>query len=107
MLWICQERQLKVHLDTGYGRENTGRKTEYPGKRKEEIQEKLDILKEALSEFCVDSDTLADHFMNEDWEYFDVTIRCYLLGSAISAGLIEHAGWRIAADFDRRSRGLA
>ena len=30
-----------------------------------------------------------------------------MLGSAISAGLIEHAGWRIAADFDRRSRGLA
>ena len=29
------------------------------------------------------------------------------LSSVISAGLMEAAGWRIAADFDRRSRGLA
>ena len=30
-----------------------------------------------------------------------------MLSSAISAGLIEDAGWRVADDFDRRSRGLA
>ena len=29
------------------------------------------------------------------------------LSSVISAGLMEAAGWRIAADFDRRARGLA
>ena len=28
-------------------------------------------------------------FLEENWEYFDVTIRCYLLGQAISAALDE------------------
>ena len=31
----------------------------------------------------------------------------HALSSVISAGLMEAAGWRIAADFDRRARGLA
>lgn len=38
---------------------------------------------EALREFCVESEEIAKHFLNEDWEWFDVTIRCYLLGQAI------------------------
>ena len=28
-------------------------------------------------------------FLNEDWEYLDVTIRCYLLGQAINKALDE------------------
>lgn len=43
----------------------------------------IDLLREALKEFCVDGDTIAENFLSEDWEYFDVTIRCYVLGSVI------------------------
>ena len=43
----------------------------------------VDLLREALKEFCVDGDTIAEKFLSEAWEYFDVTIRCYILGSVI------------------------
>lgn len=46
--------------------------------------ENIDLLREALKEFCVDSDTIAEKFLSEDWEYFDVTIRCYILGGVIN-----------------------
>lgn len=39
---------------------------------------------EALKEFCIDAETIAEAFLSEDWEYFDVTIRCYLLGEVLS-----------------------
>lgn len=53
------------------------------------VNDNTDILKEALQEFCIDSETIADKFLNDDWEYFDVTIRCYLLGQAIAQALDE------------------
>lgn len=55
----------------------------------EYVSDNMDELKEALIEFCVDSETIVDKFTSEDWEYFDVTIRCYLLGFAISDALEE------------------
>lgn len=44
----------------------------------------VDLLREALREFCVDGDTIAEKFLSEEWEYFDVTIRCYILGGVIN-----------------------
>lgn len=51
------------------------------------VVDNMDLLKETISEFCIDSATVAEKFLNEEWEYFDVSIRCYLLGSAISETL--------------------
>lgn len=45
--------------------------------------ENVGLLREALKEFCVDGDTIAEKFLSEEWEYFDVTIRCSILGSVI------------------------
>lgn len=42
---------------------------------------------EALREFCCEPEEIAKHFLNEDWEWFDVTIRCYLLGECINEAL--------------------
>lgn len=53
------------------------------------VFDNMDLCKEALDEFCVDASEVADHFLSEDWEYFDVTIRCYLLGQAIAEVLEE------------------
>lgn len=51
---------------------------------KEYVTDNMDLCIEALKEFCIDSETIAEKFLCEDWEYFDVTIRCYLLGECLS-----------------------
>ena len=53
----------------------------------EYVNDNSDLLREAISEFDVDSETVAEKFLDADYEYFDVTIRCYLLGQAISEAL--------------------
>lgn len=56
---------------------------------KEYVTDNVDLCREALEDFCVEAQTIADKFLSEDWEYFDVTIRCYLLGQAIAEVLEE------------------
>ena len=56
---------------------------------KEYVIDNMEICKEAIDEFFIDANTVADKFLSEDWEYFDVTIRCYLLESAIAEALEE------------------
>ena len=58
-------------------------------KAREYVLDNIDLLQEAFSEFCEDAATVGEKFLNEEWEYFDVTIRCYLLGQAISEALDE------------------
>jgi len=58
-------------------------------KAREYVFEDIETVKEALTEFCVDAETIADKFLSEDWEYMDVTARCYVLGWAISEILDE------------------
>ena len=48
----------------------------------------MDTLRDAVREFDCEHEAFTA-FLNEDWEYFDVTIRCYLLSQAISAALDE------------------
>lgn len=56
---------------------------------KEYADNNMDLLVEACKEFGVDNETACKKFFAEDWEYFDVTIRCYLLNQAISEALDE------------------
>ena len=56
---------------------------------KEYVLDNIDLCKEAMETFCVEAQTIGDKFLSEDWEYFDVTIRCYLLGQAIAEVLDE------------------
>lgn len=55
----------------------------------EYVNDNIDLLSEACAEFGIDSATVGEKFLDEDWEYFDVTIRCYLLSHAISEALDE------------------
>ena len=48
----------------------------------------LDTLRDAVREFDCEHRAFTA-FLEDDWEYLDVTIRCYLLGQAISAALDE------------------
>lgn len=64
-------------------------------KAREAVLDNMEYCTESLRKFCTEPETIAKHFLNEDWEYFDVTIRCYLLGQAISEVLdkLENAGY--------------
>lgn len=56
-------------------------------KAKEFIFADPDTVSEALREFCVDAETIAEKFLAQGWEYFDVTARCYVLCQAIENAL--------------------
>ena len=55
----------------------------------EYVLDNIDLLNDAVNDGFIDRDTVAIKFLNEDWEYFDVTIRCFLLWEAISKALDE------------------
>ena len=54
---------------------------------KEYVLENIDELLQAIEDFCIDAETVGRKFLEEDWEYFDVSIRCSLLGQVISSVL--------------------
>lgn len=56
---------------------------------REYVIDNMDLLNEAIETFCVDAETVADKFTSENWEYFDVTIRCYVLSEAIENAVDE------------------
>jgi hypothetical protein len=60
---------------------------------KDYVTEDPDTVLEAVREFCsgMDSAELLQKFLCEDWEYFDVTARCYCLNGAIYEALEELA----------------
>jgi hypothetical protein len=49
----------------------------------------MDYIRDLVSEFGVEAETVAEKFLDEDYEYWDVSIRCYLLGEAIGEALDE------------------
>lgn len=53
------------------------------------VIDNMDLLNKALQEFCEPTEIIADKFLSENWEYFDVTIRCYMLGQALTEVLEE------------------
>lgn len=48
----------------------------------------MDTLRDAVREFDCEHEAFSE-LLEENWEYLDVTIRCYLLGQAISAAIDE------------------
>lgn len=54
---------------------------------KEYVFDNIDLLSEMCSEFGTDNSEIGSKFLNEEWEWMDVSIRCYLLGQAIVAAL--------------------
>lgn len=56
---------------------------------KEYVEDNLDLLHESCEELGVESSTIGEWFMNQDYETMDVTIRCYLLSECIHTVLDE------------------
>lgn len=55
----------------------------------EYVSSNLDLLREACQDFGVESSEIGEKFLDDEWEWMDVTIRCYVLASAISDALDE------------------
>ena len=53
------------------------------------VMDNIPLLIYAMRDFCVDYDAVGKRFMEEDWHYFDASIRCWMLGQAISEVLDE------------------
>lgn len=53
------------------------------------VLENMALCTEALYELCEDERTIGKKFLNEDWHWFDVSIRCYLLYGVIDTVLNE------------------
>lgn len=49
----------------------------------------MDYIRDLVYDFGIDAETVAEKFLDEDYEYWDVSIRCYLLGEAIGRALDE------------------
>ena len=58
-------------------------------KAKGYVLDNMEQLKDALEGFCVEPSEIGERFLNDEWEYFDVTIRCYLLGTVLSEVIDE------------------
>lgn len=65
---------------TGNG---SGSYTFNSAKAKENIEGAGDVIRDMVSDFGIEAEELVNHFLDEDYEWFDVSIRCYLLGEAI------------------------
>ena len=56
---------------------------------KEYVVDNMDLVAEMANEFGIDKATIGEKFLDYEWEWFDVSIRCYLLGAAIHESLEE------------------
>lgn len=54
---------------------------------KEYVLDNMNLLEDMCNEFGIDAETIGKKFLDGAWEWMDVSIRCYLLGSAISETL--------------------
>ena len=57
---------------------------------REHVLADMETVKDALQEFCVDAKEIGEKFLNEEWEWLDVTARCYVLGQAVGAWIDEN-----------------
>lgn len=76
-LWVCDSV-------TGNG---SGSYTCNSNTAREFVLDNMDDLHDACAEFCVEASEIGSHFLRDDWEWMDVTIRCYLLRECIESAL--------------------
>lgn len=55
----------------------------------EYVMDNMDLLHEACYEFGIEDSEVGRRFLNEDYEWFDVTIRCLLLSECLNEVLNE------------------
>ena len=81
-LWICDHVTGNASGSYTFNRQRA----------KENVVDNMYLLVEMAKEFGIDAKEIGKKFLEENWEYFDVSIRCYLLGSAINEVFDEIEG---------------
>lgn len=76
-LWICDSVTGNASGSYTFNRSTA----------KEYVLDNVDDLHEACEEFCVDDSDIGRHFLHEDWEWMDTTIRCHLLQECIESAI--------------------
>lgn len=69
-------------IDDGVTGNGSGSYTFNSYKAREYVIDNMELATEMISEFCVEAEEVGKHFIDEDWEWFDVSIRCYVLSGA-------------------------
>lgn len=57
-------------------------------KSREAVEDNLDLLREAIDEFDA-KERFVDMFLDDNWEWMDVIIRCYVLGQVAGEAVKE------------------
>ena len=72
---------------------NSARAAEY-------VTDNADLVLDMVRDYGIDAATVGEHYLNGDWEWFDVSLRCYVLMSAIDDALdaLEESGEITYAD---------
>lgn len=73
-LWICDSVTGNASGSYTFSRQ----------KAKENVVDNMELLAEMADCFGLETKEIGKKFLEENWEYFDVSIRCYLLSNAIS-----------------------
>lgn len=81
----------ELWVDDGVTGNASGSYTFNRARAREYVLADFETVAEALREFCVEADEIGRRFLSEDWEWLDVTARCYVLGQAIEAALDQLA----------------
>lgn len=53
------------------------------------VLDNTDLLRDVVQEYEIEANEILQRFIDEDWEYFDVCIRCSLLGLTLEGALAE------------------
>ena len=74
---------------------NSARAAEY-------VTDNTDLVLDMVRDYGIDATTVGEHFLNGDWEWFDVSLRCYVLSQAVEDALdaLEESGEITYADAD-------
>lgn len=91
-----------LFTDDGVTGNASGSYTFNSARAREYVLGNMDACLEAIREFCIEPETIAEKFLSENWEWFDVTIRCCLVGQAINEVLdeLEESGAFEAPELD-------
>lgn len=88
---FSEELNDTLWIEDGVTGNGSGSYTFSRAAAKDYVTEDPDTVLEAVRELCcgMDAAELLQKFLFEDWEYFDVTARCYCLPGAICEALEE------------------
>lgn len=89
---FAERLQDELFTDDGITGNGSGSYTFNTAEAMEYVMDNKDLLNEVMEYGYLDRETVADWFINDEWESMDVTIRCYILDECLSDVLDDMGG---------------